>query len=431
MRDIAIVAAVLGSIPLIFRRPFVGMLLWTWITVGVLHQEAWGFSRSFPINLIVALVTILAWFFSKERKLPPSGSIYWLFIVFLLWVTFSSFFAFNPSWSWQFWDRCWKTVFFGLFAAAMANSKVRLHALMWVTVIALFYYGVKGGLFTILTGGHYHVFGPPNSPIGDNNALALALLMSLPLANYLRMQTSAKWLQYGIFAAMLLTVVAVIGSYSRGAVLGLAAVAAAGIMRTRRRFLYFAFITALIVPSYYLMPDTFHQRVESISQAGTDDSFMGRIHAWQVAFYCAVDHFPVGVGFYGPQLKEVFHLYLPDEKAHAAHSIYFQVLGENGFVGLAIYLMIIAAAFIVSGRIRKMSRDISELRWAYEMASMFQISFVAFCVGGAALSMAYYDVFFLTAALLLPMEQIVRSTVVARGFVRADDRFSIGVPANV
>lgn len=411
MRDIAIIGAVLASLPLTIRYPFVGMLVWAWIAIGVPHQEAWGFSQSFPVNMIVASVTILSWFFSKERRLPPSGSIYWLFIVFLLWVTFSSFFAVKPSWSWQFWDRCWKTVFLGLFAAAMATNKVRLHALIWIVVISLFYFGVKGGVFTLLTGGNYHVFGPPKSAIGDNNALALALLMTLPLANYLRMQTAKKWLQYGILAAMGFTVIAVIGSYSRGALLGLAAVAVAGIMRTRRRLLYFALVAALVIPAFNFMPASFHERVQTISQASEDESFMGRVHAWQVAFYCAVDHFPVGVGFYAPQLDEIFHHYLPNDMSHAAHSIYFQVLGEHGFVGLAIYLMIIAAAFTVSARIRKLSRDVSELRWAHEMASMFQISFVAFCVGGAALSMAYYDVFFLTAALLLPMERIVRSTV--------------------
>lgn len=431
MRDIAIVIAIFGSIPIIMRYPFAGILVWTWVAVAVPHQEAWGFSQSVPLNLVVAAVTILAWFFTKEHRLPPPRVIYWLFIVFLLWVTFGSFFAFRPSWSWQFWDRCWKTMFLGLFAAAMTNSKVRLHALVWVLVISLFYYGVKGGAFTLLTGGKFHVLGPPKSPIGDNNTLALALLMSLPLANYLRMQTRQKWLQYGILVAMGLTVVAIVGSYSRGALLGLAAVVAAGIMRTRRRVLYFALCAALIIPVFNFMPEAFHERVQTISQAGQDASFMGRVHAWEVAFYCAIDHFPVGAGFYGPQLDAVFHIYRPDETSHAAHSIYFQVLGEHGFIGLAIYLMLIAAAFISSNRVRNMSRDISELRWAYEMASMFQISLVAFCVGGAALSMAYYDVFFVVVALLLPLEEIVRSTVAARNAPSAERaEFGMGVPAN-
>jgi len=427
MRDIAIVTMIFGCVPVILRYPFAGVLVWAWISVGVPHQEAWGFSRSIPLNLIVAAATIGAWMFSKqEHKLPPTHFIYWTFIVFLLWVTFNSFFAQDPHWSWEFWDRCWKTVFLGLFAAAMATNKVRLHALIWVMVVSLFYYGVKGGAFTLITGGHFHVLGPPNSFIGDNNCLALALLMALPLANYLRLQTQKRWLSIGILVSMGFTVISIIGSYSRGALLGLAAVCLAGLFRTKHRFLYLALIAVLVVPAFQFMPETFHERVQSISSAGTDESFQGRVSAWEVAFYCARDYFPFGAGFYGPQRHAIYNHYLPGEIAHAAHSIYFQVLGEHGFIGLAIYLVLIASAFITASRIRKMTRGVPGLEWNYQMASMIQVSLLAFCVGGAALSLAYYDVFILNVALLLPLLKIARETVAEKKLV-TDPNLKTGI----
>ena len=418
MRDNALVVFLSGSLPVILRYPYAGILIWTWISIAVPHMEAWGFSRSIPLNLVIAATTIIAWFASKDRRLPPPHFIYWTFIVFLVWVTFNSFFAFRPSWSWQYWDRCWKTIFLGLCVAATATSKVRLHALMWVIVISLFYYGVKGGVFTLLTGGHFHVVGPPSSFIEDNNCLALALLMALPLANYLRLQTRQKWLAVGTLIAMVLTVFSVIGSYSRGALLGLAAIAMAGIFRTRHRFVYLALLALLAIPALNFMPDSFHERMQSISNAGTDASFQGRVDAWQVAFYVARDHFPLGVGFYGPQLKEIFNAYLPGATSHAAHSIYFQVLGEHGFIGLAIYLVLIAAAFITSAQVRKLSRGIPELEWIFQMASMIQISLIAFCVGGAALSLAYYDVFILDVALLIPLLNLARAAAAAKKKVK-------------
>ncbi len=255
------------------------------------------------------MATIATWALSKDRKLPPPLFIYWTFMVFLVWVTISSFFAFKPSWSWPYWDLCWKTIFLGLFAAAMTTNKLRLHALMWAIVISLFYYGVKGGVFTLLTGGNYHVVGPPSSPIGDNNCLALALLMALPLANYLRLQTQKKWLATGILVAMGLTVVSIIGSYSRGALLGLGAIAIAAIFRTRHRILYIAVAVALAASIFQFMPDSFHDRVQTIQNASSDGSVQGRFMAWQVALYCARDYFPFGAGFYGPQLTEVFNRY--------------------------------------------------------------------------------------------------------------------------
>jgi probable O-glycosylation ligase (exosortase A-associated) len=286
-------------------------------------------------------------------------------------------------------------------------------------VISLFYYGVKGGVFTLQTGGQYHVVGPPNSFIGDNNCLALALLLVLPLANYLRMQTARKWLAVGIIIAMGFTVVSVLGSYSRGAFLGLGAIAIAGLFRTRRWFIYIAFVAVVGLPAYNFMPESFHERVETISDAKNDASFQGRLSAWEVAYDVARDHFPMGVGFYGPQRHEIFNRYLPDEKAHAAHSIYFQVLGEHGFVGLAIYLVLIVAAFITASHIRKLTRDDPDLEWNYQLASMIQVSLIAFCVGGAALSLAYYDVFIVNVALLLPLLKIARATAAVKAKAKA------------
>src|SRR6185312_7235971 len=316
MRDIALVVLVLGSVPVILRYPFAGVLIWTWISIGVPHQEAWGFSRSLPLNLIVAAATIGAWYFSANRKLPPSHFIYGAFVFFLLWVTFDTFFAADPKWSWEYWDRCWKTIFLGFFVAATATNKVRIHALIWVMVISLFYYGVKGGVFTLQTGGQFHVLGPPNSYIGDNNCLALALLMVLPLANYLRLQSQQKWLAWGTLVAMILTVIAVVGSYSRGALLGLAAVALVGLFRTKRWFVYLLLVAAVAAPVYNFMPVSFHDRVSTISNAQNDASFQGRLDAWEVAYKVAADYFPMGAGFYGPQRHAVFNHYLPKVEAH-------------------------------------------------------------------------------------------------------------------
>ena len=92
-----------------------------------------------------------------------------------------------------------------------------------------------------------------------------------------------------------------------------------------------------------------------------------------------------------------------------AHSVYFQVLGDQGFVGLAIYLIILAAAFFKCSRIMSVTKDAPERRWAYDLALAIQASLFVFCVAGAALSMAYYDLFFIDIAMLLPLWGIARA----------------------
>jgi probable O-glycosylation ligase (exosortase A-associated) len=130
--------------------------------------------------------------------------------------------------------------------SATATNKVRIHAIIWVVVVSLFYYGAKGGIFTLMSGGGNIVLGPMKSIIRDNNHLALALLMVLPLANYVRMDTKKWWLSVGILAAMGLCVVSILGSYSRGAYLAMAVLAVVAWWRSKNKLLY-PIIAAVVI----------------------------------------------------------------------------------------------------------------------------------------------------------------------------------------
>lgn len=414
MRDLILIGAIFVGLGLTFLHPFAGVILWTWFSIQNPHQEAYGFSRMLPLNLVIAIVTVSAWLLSTERKLPPNQFLVWMIFIFLAWMTFNSCFAAAPEWSWPYWDRTWKTFALGILICTLATNFVRISAITWAVVISLFYYGVKGGFFTIVTGGHFHVWGPENSQIGDNNTLALALLMGLPIANYLRTETANRQIARAIAVCMGLTFVAVVGSYSRGAFLGLFALGAIGLLKTQRRILYILAASIAGAGIFYFMPQGFWDRMDTIQSMSSDPSFQGRVLAWKVAYYYAVDHFPFGAGFYGPQLDSVFHVYFPKETSHAAHSIFFQVLGEHGFIGLAIYLAILGGAFAQSFRLIALCRSRQELAWVSRLASMIQISLFVFSVAGAALSMAYYDVFIICIALLVALRRVCEQHLQSR-----------------
>jgi probable O-glycosylation ligase (exosortase A-associated) len=407
VRALVLLVGVLGALALALAYPYAGVLLWSWFSLQQPHQEAYGFIQFLPLNLIIAVVTLGAWILSRERKTPPAGFIFWMLIVFLVWMTFNSFFAYDPAWSWPYWDRTWKSFVLGLMIAITAGTRVRLYALAWIIVISLFYYGVKGGIFTLLTGGHFHVFGPPSTIIGDNNQLALALLMAIPFANYLRGRIADRRIALVLVAGMALTVVSIIGSYSRGALIGLAALGLFMLVRGRNRVVYIALAGIVLFFAVNFMPEHFLHRADTIANAGQDESVQGRLFAWRVAFHYASDHFPFGAGFYGPQLPGIFHRYFPDETTHAAHSIYFQVLGEHGFIGLVLYLAILGASLWRCSKIISVTRGVPDQRWAHDLAMAIQASLFVFCVGGAALSMAYYDLFIIDVAMLLPLREVV------------------------
>jgi putative inorganic carbon (HCO3(-)) transporter len=413
MRDIVLVIFVLIGLGFTLRYPFVGVLLWEWFSLQQPHQEAYGFARSLPLNFLIAVVTVGSWLFSKEPKKIPPHPIIILLMLFLAWVTFNSFFAFDPAWSWRYWDFTWKTIVLGFAIAILANNKIRIDALIWVAAVSLLYYGIKGGIFTIITGGHSRVLGPPNTIIGDNNQLALALLMILPLLEYLKTTTPSRTLALGLLGSEILTGISVLGSYSRGAYIAMAVIASFAFLKVRRKLLYLSLLIVIMVPAVLFMPQTFFDRVGTIQHANTDDSFEGRVMAWKVAFRYATEHFPFGAGFYGPQLTGIFNAYFPGANNHAAHSIYFQVLGEHGFIGLAIYLAIIFLSLRICAQISK--KRSGPDGWDQKLARMMQISLVAFYVGGAALSMAYYDLFIVLICILPQLQrQGLRSVVKTR-----------------
>jgi probable O-glycosylation ligase (exosortase A-associated) len=421
MRDIWLLAWILLGLGFTFRFPFVGILLWEWFSLMNPHQEAFGFSHVVPLNLMIALVTIFSWGMSKEPKRIPSHYIIVLLALFLIWTTFNSFFAFNPAWSWPYWDRTWRVLILGFMIAGMATNKTRIDALIWVAVISLLYYGVKGGVFTIETGGVYKVLGPEGSIIGDNNQLALALLMTMPLVEYLRTSVSYKPLSWLLAICMVFNGIAIIGSYSRGAYIAMAAMAVLALLKARRKFVFLVLLAIAGAAIYHFTPQEIMDRAATIQSAESDASFHGRWVAWQVAIKYATDHFPLGAGFYGPQLNAIFHYYFPAEMSHAAHSIYFQVLGEHGYIGLALYLALIIASFGLCWKIAR-SPQREETLWVRKLAGMIQISLFAFLVGGAALSMAYYDLFIILICIVPQLALLSQKASTKKVAFRAADQ---------
>jgi putative inorganic carbon (hco3(-)) transporter len=406
VRDILLILATLGFLPLCLRYPAAGAICWAWFSLMAPHRLVYGFAYGQQFNLLIAAATLAGWLLSAERKRWTPDLVPKILLLFVLWTTLNTWFAPFQDASWFFWEqmvRSWALVFL---IFSVAHTKVRVHAFVWVIVISLGFYGIKGGLFTIMTGGHFAVFGPPGSIIADNNQLALAIVMTLPLVNYLRMHTKMWAIRLGLGAAIVLEVVMALGSQSRGAAVALAAVFGIFWLTTRRKMLYAMAGILVIIAALSLMPAGYFDRLNTISTAESDNSFMGRVTAWYVAVKVAKDWFPFGAGFYAPQLPAIFHQYYPVDLARAAHSIYFQVLGEQGFIGLGIYLVLLALALRNAGIIVRQTRGSADLLWAYDLAKMMRVALIGYCVGGAALSMAYFDGLMILIALLSSLREI-------------------------
>jgi probable O-glycosylation ligase (exosortase A-associated) len=246
--------------------------------------------------------------------------------------------------------------------------------------------------------------------LGDNNNFALAMCMILPLMNYLRLNSDYRLVRVALIGGMALTVVAILGTYSRGGLIGLSVSALFLWSKSQRKLLLGICGAAVLVLGYAIMPDSWTQRMDTIQSAEKDDSFQGRVKVWQFSYNIALARPLVGGGLGASEDGTVFNTYSTDYLpfGRAAHSIYFQVLGDHGFAGLLIYLALLAAVWRQCTAVKKRAAGRPELAWAVDLAAMIQVSWAGYMVAGAALSMAYYDLAYIELGAIVALRQIVR-----------------------
>jgi probable O-glycosylation ligase (exosortase A-associated) len=313
------------------------------------------------------------------------------FALLTVWITLSWGLGIDPDGDYWQWNKVMKVnlmVFVGL---ALLRTKQHILALVWVTAGSLALLGIKGGLFTVLHGGNYRVWGPPGSFIEDNNEFALAMIMTIPLLRFLQLQLVGFWARQAMTVAMMLCAASAIGSHSRGGFLAIMAMALLLWWRGKSRFVGGALILLTGMGLLAFMPEHWTERMGTIQEYEADGSAMGRISAWWTAWGVALNY-PFGAGFLVAR-HELFAKFSPyyEGTTHAAHSIYFQILGNHGFVGLALFLLVWRFTWVAAGRLRTKAAKVPQARWCADLASMCQVSLLGYLVGGTFLSLSYFD----------------------------------------
>ncbi len=420
MRDAALIATLGALLAAVLAQPFIGILLWNWIAFMNPHRLAYGMASELPWAVMVLAATLLGCLMAGELRLPPLNATTLLFVALMLCFTATSFVALgDPAAVWEKWDRSVKILLGLLLTAAMLTTRQRLHALVWVMVISLGYYGVRGGIFALATGGSYRVWGPPQTMITDNNHLAAALLISLPLMNYLRLQSAHRVVRFGLGIAMGLTLLAVVASYSRGALLGLGAVLFVLWLMSARKLLLGAGLALCLAGVVAFMPGGWSERMGGISSYQSDDSASERLVLWGISWRLALDRPLVGSGFTGPYTRAVVDRVAPGGPARAVHSIWFELLGEHGFPTFLIWAALSGVGVVQAWGLMRMARGRAELGWAGDLGRMGLVAIAAYLVSGSFLSLSYWD-FYWTLLVVLAGAQVLasraRAPVPARGW---------------
>lgn len=419
MRDFMMLGAMIALIPLSFYSAFGAYLLWGWTGVLTPGNYLYGFMQSVRYNMLFGLITLVMLFAGGLRDKgkfawTPTTVLLILFAIHAL-VAASLGYEDNPF-NWQYFSNLLKILVFALLMPIFMTSRMRIHAFLIVLIFGLGLHGVLEGAKYLVSGGGHRVAGIPMSMIGDNNHFAVALVMSIPIAYYLFRYSQITLTRLGFLSVTVLLVIAVIGTYSRGAFVCLSIVGIWFVISSRHKFAAFIVISVAIALVMAVAADTWFDRIASIQDAAEDGSFMGRVSAWKASSGIALGNPIFGGGFHAVQVPAVWDSFkssqgilpfvsLPEvfirEIPRAAHSIYFEVMGDLGFVGLGIFLALLVRAQIVCVQVRKLSKLLGpSADWARDLANMLGISLIAYMVGGASVSLAYYELVYVIIMLI-------------------------------
>lgn len=456
MRDLALFVIVLGLVPVILMRPWIGILAWFWSGLMTPHLLTWGFMKTFPIAVAFGGATLaglaILMLTSKDRRPVPMTREIIMMWVLVGYVTMTSFFAVNPPGAWHFWEHLMKILLITFITPMLIYGQRRIILLLLVITFSLAFYGFKGGIFAILTGGSHMVLGPSGSYLEGNTYIGIAMIMVLPLVLatarlfYFRLVDFGSALisrlsvpiGLGVYAVFWLTAIAILATYSRGALLGLLAITPLLFLRMHKKWLLIlvAFLAVGVVG--VTAPDRLMARWETIKTYEQDKSAMQRIQAWGVNWNMAKERPLRGMGFNFEVLGYdwwVNYANFEGNWSHvlSPHSIYFSLLGQHGFGGLAVFLALVGFCFLTLRRIRRTARQRGDpQRWLAEYAWAIQVGLLGYLVAGTFLDVAYFSLLYAFVALAVVMrrelEETANETDTSEPILQQEERSSIPVP---
>ena len=397
MRDYLVLIFLIACVIAAWKKPWWGVLSLAVFSYLNPHAYAWGFVRSLPVYYVLFLVVAFRTITSKDKQPLPND---WRIPVFvMLWIGFaiSSTQAYFPDLAWhKFWivTKIYLPFYFTL---VLINTRQKLYYLIITIGGSIGIVAVKGGIFAILKGFSARVYGPPNTQFEENNAFAVAMLISIPLLLLWQKETLNPWIKNGITISMPIIYAASLSSWSRGALLTMGVLTLMLILNSKRKYLIIpiVFIGAVFVKDY--LPQEWFGRMNTIETYEQDSSAMGRITAWIDGWNHTLEHPFTGSGFEG-------WLFVTQRDWHSS---YVEMFSEHGFIAFALWLSLILGTLTSLTSMPKKTQHIAGMEWVSNYCFMLRASLICYMVGTAFLGLSYWDLLYHLIFISVLLKKIV------------------------
>lgn len=428
------------------RRPFIWVLAYIYVDILAPQRLAYGMLSSLPASLIVFVLAVGGWAMQMRRAGNPPGARQGLILLLLAWCAFTTHFADFPAAAAEKWDWVWKALLFAAFLPLTLATRLRIEATALVMVLTAGAIVIDGAIKTLGGGGGYgelHLFLADNTGLYEGSTLSCVAVAIIPLILWLarfgtifppdgRVRLFAAGL---IFACLLIPV----GTAARTGLVCAGLLGAMMLRSVKRRGLYLALAAIVLAIAVPLLPATYTKRMDTLGHAGSDESAATRLAVWAWTLDYARDH-PFGGGF-NAYLADKIHLRLTStdsgssaasaqttdayDHARAYHSAYFEMLGEQGWPGLALWLTLQLSGLVQLQRVRRSLRGSGDTRDRADaaLATALQEGQVVYMLGAGFTGIAYQPFVYMLIGLQIALARQVRLRLANSGRRPSPDGF--------
>jgi len=432
MRDVFFLAFLAAFMGLSLRRPFLFVLVYAYIDIVSPQRLSYFLLNSVPISAIAFGFAFLTWLAVDDKRESRFSWRQLLMALLLGWCFYTTSHADFPIEAAQKWAWVWKALVFAIFLPLTLRTKLRIEALALTLVLCASTIIVNGGIKTVLSGGGYgelNLMVDNNSGLYEGSTISTVAIAIIPLIWWLakygtifRPDWKVRTYAFALTGACLLIP---IGTVTRTGLLCILLLGAMVLWRSRRRFAYGAGLALLALLALPFLPSAFTSRMETIRNYQGDQSASTRLEVWKWTLDYVETH-PLGGGFdayrsnkftydmvrlEGEKGRERMVRSRVTEVGRAYHSAYFEMLGEQGYVGFAIWALIHIVSLVSTQQLYRLykKRDDPEHRWIAPLAMALQQGQIIYLLGACFIGIAYQPFVFMLLAL-----QIGLSSYVAR-----------------
>ncbi|MFC3713289.1 putative O-glycosylation ligase, exosortase A system-associated [Sphingoaurantiacus capsulatus] len=433
MRDIFILLMLVFLFVAACKRPFLMTLAYLYVDLFQPQQVSYYLVNTVPVSMIFGAAAVGFFLVFDEKRDMGFTSLQGMMMLFLGWVTFTTFNAQIDD-AWTKWDPAWKAIIFGVYLPFVLKTRQRLEAAVLTLILCVGAITVTGGIKTILGGGGYGTISllvDSNTGLYESSTISAVSVALIPLVIYsYRFNKIVPKSRLTLLVAMGLifsSALIPVGTEARTGLVCLGVLAALNFLRAKRKVVYAAVVGVFVIAAIPLLPQSFTERMGTIKTHSSDNSASTRVAVWMWTMDFVKSH-PFGGGFYAYKLNEievVLHETVGEgnnarevtrtvkDKARAFHSSYFEVLGEHGYPGITIFMLMLLMTLLRLRSIYVTTRQKAEDNWSAELAIALSHCIMIYMVGSLFLGAAFQSTLYYLIGMAASLQLIARRSQIA------------------